>query len=100
MFDRKWTILFPSHSMPPEYLSAVESFMCGTRYQLHFSSKPSCAMALTLEEAEKLLKIMKQDHLPPYHPKFDDEGNLKNPRNDLQIIEVPWLHADKEASYE
>ena len=57
MNDRKWTILYPSVSMPVEYLSAIESFMCGTRYQLHFSSKPSCAMALTREEAQALLKV-------------------------------------------
>ena len=95
MNDRKWTILYPSVSMPVEYLSAIESFMCGTRYQLHFSSKPSCAMALTREEAQALLKVA-MDMLPPYHPKYDDAGNLQNPRPRFQIVEVPWLRAGKE----
>lgn len=95
MNDRKWTILYPSVSMPAEYLSAIESFMCGTRYQLHFSSKPSCAMALTREEAQALLKVA-MDMRPPYHPKYDDQGNLLNPRLRFQIVEVPWLCVDKE----
>ncbi|MBE6925313.1 MAG: hypothetical protein E7461_00575 [Ruminococcaceae bacterium] len=97
MADRNYTIVFPSPSLGPRYLSAIEFFQCGTRPLCHFSSLPSCAFPLAREEAEGLLKHIKAE-LPPYHPKFDDDGNLTNPCVLFQIVELPWLRADKEVA--
>lgn len=97
MNDRKWTILSPAAgNIPACWLSGVHGAFCGTRFHLEFSSLPSCALALTHEDAEKLLESFKKDHLPPYRARFDKAGKLLNPRVYAQIVEVPWLHS-KEA---
>lgn len=100
MTDRKYTIIYPSVSMPAQYLSGIESYVCGTHFQAHFCSLSSCAMPLTYEEAEFILKQINAQR-PPYRPQLDSEGKPKfAPPPRYKIVELPWLNriADKEVS--
>lgn len=97
MSERKWTIVYSSPSLDPEYLSAIETFNFGTEIIPHFNCHPSCAVPLTREEAEKLLKQFQREKLPRgwYFElqKRKPELNLPNPPQ-MQIISVPWSRAD------
>ena len=88
MDERKWCIVYTSPSMSPKYVGAIESFSQGTRFLAHFTISPSCAFALTRQEAEKLLKFIKRD-MPGSNSTFDSFVTTK-----LQIIPVPWSKAD------
>ena len=109
MDERKWCIVYTSPSMSPKYVGAIESFSQGTRFLAHFTIFPSCAFALTREEAEKLLKFIKRD-MPGSNSGFDFQKKVENDPTfrweleknginpfetaKLQIIPVPWIKAD------
>lgn len=96
MPERKYTILYPSLSMPSEYLSGISSYVCGTHFEAHFCSCSSCALPLTYEEAEFILKQIKVGR-PPYRPPLNKDGTAKfPPPPSFQIVELPWLNRIQE----
>ena len=98
MTERKWTIVYPSgRPLPVLWLSGIASFQCGTRFECEFSCVSSCALPLTREEAEKLLKIVKSD-LGYAKLTYDKNSTASSRRALLQIVQVPWLEQNKEAA--
>ena len=109
MNDRKWTIVYSSPSMPPEYLSAIETFRFGTDIVPHFHCHPSLAFPLTREDAEKVLNLIRRnltrnDITQKLREKIENDPTLGwdleakgitliHPPK-LQIIPVPWSKAD------